>query len=263
MLIWVTRSCTIVQVNSVRRDVHLEYGLCFNIVKNINYFQEVEMIADKQQIAELMNLTSGDKKHDPSAHSTMGILSVLYNCILHYDAADPQNEDRDRFIMSKGHGPLALYAILAQKGFFSADELKKFLQWDGILGGHPDRNKVPGVEASTGSLGHGFPMGIGVALALRAKGIERRVYVLIGDGETNEGSIWEGVLLAGDLGLSNLTAILIDNRSSTRNLGDITVKFEDFGWQAHMVDGRDEHDLEGALASPAADRPSLVVAEVL
>ncbi len=220
------------------------------------------MITDKQTLADLMNLTSGDKKHDPSAYSTMAVLSVLYDRILRYDVNEPRSEDRDRFIMSKGHGTLALYAKLAQKGFFPANELKRFLQWDSILGGHPDRNKVPGVEASTGSLGHGFPMAIGVALALKAKQIERRVYVLIGDGETNEGSVWEAVLLAGNLGLANLTAILINNYSSTRNLGDIAAKFEMFGWHAVTVNGRHEPAIEKALASPANDQPSLVVAEV-
>ncbi|MCB0145449.1 MAG: hypothetical protein KDE50_36535, partial [Caldilineaceae bacterium] len=135
--------------------------------------------------------------------------------------------------------------------------------WDGILGGHPDRKRVPGVEASTGSLGHGFPMAIGVALGLKAKGNQRRVYVLIGDGESNEGSVWEAALLAGNLGLANLTAILIDNRSSTRNLGNIAAKFEAFGWRAATVDGRDEDALEKVLAAPASDRPSFVAAEVL
>jgi len=221
------------------------------------------MATDKKQLASLMNLTSGDRKHDPSAYSTLGVLSVLYDRILNYDAADPQSEDRDRFIMSKGHGPLVLYAILAQKGFFPASELTKFLEWEGILGGHPDRKRVPGVEASTGSLGHGFPMAIGVALGLKAKGIDRRVYVLIGDGEANEGSVWEAVLLAGNLGLSNLTAILIDNRSSSRDLGDIPTKFKTFGWEAEIVDGRNEDAIANALSSPAVDRPSLVVAEVL
>jgi transketolase len=218
---------------------------------------------DKEQLADLINLASGDEKHDPSAYSTVGVLSVLYNSILHYDVAYPKSEDRDRFIMSKGHGPLALYAILAQKGFFPASELRNFLEWEGILGGHPDRNRVPGVEASTGSLGHGFPMAIGVALGLKAKRIERRVYVLIGDGEANEGSVWEAALLAGNLGLSNLTAILVDNRSSTRDLGNIAAKFETFGWEARTVNGRDEAAIEDALQSPAADRPSLLVAEVL
>lgn len=221
------------------------------------------MASDKAQLAQLMGMTSGDRKHDPSAYSTLGVLSVLYDRILRYDVTNPRSEDRDRFILSKGHGPLVLYAILAQKGFFPVAELVRFLAWNGILGGHPDRNRVPGIEASTGSLGHGFPMAIGVALALKAKGIDRRVYVLIGDGESNEGSVWEAALLAGDLRLANLTAILIDNRSSSRHLGDIAAKYRAFGWEAVTVDGRDEDAIEEALASPAADRPSLVVAEVL
>lgn len=221
------------------------------------------MVTNQEQLAALMSLTDGDKKHDPSAHSTTAVLSALYNHILHYDPANPKSEDRDRFIMSKGHGPLALYAIMAHKGFFPAAELTKFLQWDGILGGHPDRNRVPGVEASTGSLGHGFPMAIGVALGLKAKKNQRRVYVLIGDGESNEGSVWEAALLAGNLALANLTAILIDNRSSTRHLGDVAAKFRLFGWQAETVNGRSEPALTQALSTPASDRPSLVVAEVL
>jgi transketolase len=221
------------------------------------------MATAREQLADLMALASGDEKHEPSAYSTLEVLWVLYDRVLRYDPSDPGREDRDRFVLSKGHGPLALYAILALKGFFPAGELERFLQWDGILGGHPDRNRVPGVETSTGSLGHGFPMAVGVALALKAKSIDRRVYVLIGDGEANEGSVWEAVLLAGDLGLANLTAILIDNRSSTRDLGEISAKFEAFGWDAQVVDGRDEDAIENALSSPAADRPSLVVAEVL
>jgi len=219
--------------------------------------------SDKEQLMTLMNLAPGDEKHEPSAYATLNVLSVLYDSILNYDAANPLSDDRDRFIMSKGHGPLVLYAILAQKGFFPPSELTKFMAWEGILGGHPDRLRVPGIEASTGSLGHGLPMAIGVALGLRAKGISRRVYVLIGDGEANEGSIWEAVLLAGDIGLASLTTILIDNRSSSRDLGNIAAKFKTFGWDAKTVDGRDEAAIAAALASPAADRPSLVVAEVL
>jgi transketolase len=216
----------------------------------------------QQQLAKLMALATGDEKHDPSAHSTLEVLWALYDRVLKYHPADPRRDDRDRFIMSKGHGPLALYAILAHKGFFPPAELCRFMQWDGILGGHPDRNQVPGIEASTGSLGHGFPMAVGVALGVKAKGQGSRVYVLIGDGESNEGSVWEAALLAGDLALANLTAILIDNRSSTRNLGDIGAKFQAFGWQVQAVDGRDVDAIEHALKTPSTTHPSLLIAEV-
>ncbi len=207
-------------------------------------------------------MATGDEKHDPSAHSTLDILWVLYDRVLRFDPRDPRREDRDRFLMSKGHGPVALFAILAHKGFFPAEEMARFESWDGILGGHPDRNRVPGVEISTGSLGHGFPMAVGVALALRAKGIDRRVFVLIGDGEANEGSVWETALLAGSLELPHLRGILVDNRSSTRPLGDVAAKFAAFGWATQTVDGRDHEALYHAFTTPDPIRPKMVVAEI-
>jgi len=165
-------------------------------------------------------------------------------------------------LMSKGHGPIALFAILADKGFFPVEELSRFETWQGILGGHPDRARVPGIEISTGSLGHGFPMAVGVALALKAKGNSRRVFVLIGDGESNEGSVWETALLAGSLELPRLTAILIDNGSSTRPLGNVAAKFAAFGWSARTVDGRDHDALYAGLTATDPARPTMVVAEI-
>jgi len=182
--------------------------------------------------------------------------------VMHFDPANPQWEERDRFILSKGHGPLAFYAVLVQHGFFSAEELERFLTWDGILGGHPDRNRVPGVEASTGSLGHGLPMAVGVAYALRARGAdEQRVFVLTGDAELNEGSNWEAILHAGSVGLSNLTLIVVDNRSSTVELGDIAAKLSAFAWDAVSVDGRDREALRAAYER-RADMPTAIVAVV-
>src|SRR4249920_2921592 len=131
--------------------------------------------------ASLARMT-GDEKHDESSTSTLDALWVLYDRVLHVDPANPTDPDRDRFILSKGHGPAAFYAVLAAKGFFPEDELDGFLTWGSGLGSHPDRRQVPGVEASTGSLGHGLPLAVGVALALRAKGrTDRRVVVLCGD----------------------------------------------------------------------------------
>jgi len=166
---------------------------------------------------------------DESAHSTLDVLWVLYDRILRYDPKNPRSEDRDRFVLSKGHGPEALYAILAAKGFFPIASLKTFMAWESILGSHPDRNQVPGIEASTGSLGHGLSMAVGMALALRLKKSERRVFALIGDGECNEGSIWEAILLAGSRQLSNLTCIAMNNHSSSLELGDLAAKFAAFG----------------------------------
>jgi transketolase len=210
---------------------------------------------------DLIARARGDEKHDASSYSTLEAIDVLYE-VMHFDPANPQWEGRDRFILSKGHGPLAFYAVLVQHGFFSAEELERFLTWDGILGGHPDRNRVPGVEASTGSLGHGLPMAVGVAYALRARGAdEQRVFVLTGDAELNEGSNWEAILHAGSVGLSNLTLIVIDNRSSTVELGDIAAKLAAFAWDAVSVDGRDREALRAAYER-RADMPTAIVAVV-
>jgi transketolase len=215
-----------------------------------------------QPMLRLLAGTHGDDKHDPSALSILDVVWVLYQRVLRHDPANPRSEARDRFLVSKGHGPIALYAVLADRGFFPAGELAHFLEFDGRLGGHPDRNLVPGIEASTGSLGHGFPMATGVALALQAKGSDRRVFVLIGDGEANEGSVWETALLAGSLHLPNLTGILINNHSSTRPLGDVAAKFSAFGWAATTINGRDHVAIEAALRAQDMTRPSMVVAEV-
>ncbi len=219
------------------------------------------MNADLSHIRRIMALATGDEKHDSSAHSTLDVLWVLYDRILRYDPRNPRSEERDRFILSKGHGPVAFYAILADKGFFPSSALSSFERWDGILGGHPDRNQVPGVEVSTGSLGHGLPMAVGVAMGLRAKKSDRRVFALVGDGECNEGSIWEAILLAGNLHLPNLTCIAINNHSSTANLGDLTAKFAAFGWHATTINGRDHDQIYAALSQPDPERPTAIIAE--
>lgn len=220
------------------------------------------MQTDLTAVKKLMALATGDEKHDVSAHSTLDVLWVLYDRILHYDASNPRSEERDRFVLSKGHGPVAYYAILAAKGFFPPEALKGFETWDGFLGHHPDRNQVPGVEASTGSLGHGLPMAVGIALALRAKKSDRRVFVLVGDGECNEGSIWEAILLAGNRHLANLTCIVINNHSSSLSLGDLAQKFAAFNWSATTINGRSHPDIEQALAHHDSQRPTVVIAEI-
>ena len=210
-----------------------------------------------------MARATGDEKHEESSTSTLDALWVLYEKILRVDPANPDAEDRDRFILSKGHGPVALYAILAAKGFFPESWLDLFMEHGGMLGSHPDRTLVPGVEASTGSLGHGLAMAIGVAAGLRAKGaVDPRVVVLCGDAELNEGSNWEGVLLAPHLGLGNLTLLVIDNHSSTPDMSGWEARLGSFGWDVHVVDGHDHGALEAAFAIRHADRPAAVVADI-
>ncbi|HEY7668654.1 MAG TPA: thiamine pyrophosphate-dependent enzyme [Actinomycetota bacterium] len=215
------------------------------------------------EVRRLMTRATGDEKHDESSTSTLDALAVLYGRVLRIDPGDPSWPERDRFILSKGHGPVAYYAILAHLGFFPTGWLDDFLDWGGRLGSHPDRALVPGVEASTGSLGHGLPLAVGVALALRARELaEPRVVVLAGDAEMNEGSNWEAILLAPALGLANLTLLVIDNHSSSLPMAPWDEKLAAFGWSVRLVGGHDHDALERALSAQDVARPTAVVADI-
>jgi transketolase len=214
-------------------------------------------------VTTLMRQATGDEKHEESSTSTLDALWVLYDRILRVDPGDPTAEDRDRFILSKGHGPIALYAILAAKGFFPVAWLHAFMTHGGRLGSHPDRSQVPGVEASTGSLGHGLPIAAGVAMALRAKGLtEPRVFVLCGDAELNEGSNWEAILLAPQQHLGNLTLVVVDNHSSSPDMSPWRARLGAFGWDTDVVDGHDHAALEIAFRVRHVNRPTALVADV-
>ena len=218
---------------------------------------------DYQDLPGLLTLLTGDEKHDWSALSTLDVLWVLYDRVLRVDPGRPDDPEHDRFLLSKGHGPAAYYAVLAAKGFLDVDALRDFGGYDSPLGYHPDRLLVPGVEISSGSLGHGLPIAVGRALALDARDSGRaRVFCLVGDAELDEGSNWEAVQLAGRLGLSRLTAIVVDNRSSTYHWpGGVGARFELEGWSAARVDGRDHDAIERALQA-GGTAPHVVVAEV-
>jgi transketolase len=211
----------------------------------------------------LLTLLTGDEKHDRSALSTLDVLWVLYDRVLRVDAREPGDPDRDRFLLSKGHGPAAYYAVLAAKGFIDVDSLAGFGRFASRLGYHPDRVLVPGVEISSGSLGHGLPVAVGMTLALEAQERARpRVVCLVGDAELDEGSNWEAVQLAGRLALGRLTVAVVDNRSSTYHWpAGIERRFELEGWSSARVDGRDHDALEQALAR-SARQPHVVIAEV-
>jgi transketolase len=191
-------------------------------------------------------LEGGGRGHIGSSMSLIEILRVLYDDVLRYRPDEPAWAARDRFILSKGHGCLAQYALLADKGFFPTAELTRFCRRDSFLGGHPEAGKVPGVEASTGALGHGLPLGVGMALAARLKKSDHRVFVVMGDGETNEGSVWEAALSAGKHRLSNLVALVDYNKlqsyGPTREVCDMEPfvdKWRAFNFAATEVDGHD------------------------
>lgn len=214
-------------------------------------------------LPRLLALMAGDEKHDGSATSTLDVIWVLYDRILNVTPQTVDDPDRDRFVLSKGHGPMAYYAVLAAKGFIGVEDLPSFGTYDSILGHHPDRMLVPGVEISSGSLGHGLAMSVGMALGLRALGSAARVFCLVGDAELDEGSNHEAIAYAARASLGRLTVVAIDNASSTHGWpGGIAARFEVEGWATATVDGRDRDALESALARPADQRPSAIVAVV-
>ena len=215
-------------------------------------------------IERLLTLMTGDEKHDPASYSTLDVLRVLYERLLDVSPETVDDSRRDRFLLSKGHGPMAYYAVLCDRGFIPESWLREWGSFDSPLGYHPDRNLVPGVEISSGSLGHGLPLGVGTALGLRAQGICSRVVVLVGDAELDEGSNHEALELAPALGLDTLTVVVVDNRSTSYVVpGRIAERFSTEGWQVTTVDGRDHDALEKALSERGLGVPNAVVATVL
>lgn len=225
------------------------------------------------ELRRLMALMTGDEKHDAAATSTLDVLHVLYDRVLHVDPTQPEDPLRDRFLLSKGHGPMAFYAVLAAHGFLDPSELVDWTGPGSRLGHHPDRTLAPGVEIGSGSLGHGLPLAVGTAVGLRARRITRsdgppRVVALVGDAELDEGSNHEAIAYAGRRGLANLTAVVVDNDSATHgwpsvwNETGIAERFLVEGWRALTVDGRDHDAIEVALSAAHDDRPLAVVARV-
>jgi transketolase len=214
-------------------------------------------------IPRLMSLMTGDEKHSFAATSTLDVIRVLYERVLDVSPETIGDERRDRFYLSKGHGPMAYYAVLADRGFFPESWLSEWGSFDSPLGFHPDRNLVPGVEISSGSLGHGLPLAVGTALGLRAQGIGSRVVVLVGDAELDEGSNHEALELAAALSLDALTVVVVDNRSSSYAVpGRIADRFAAEGWHTVSIGGRDHDALEKALSHRPVGQPNVVVAHV-
>ena len=212
-------------------------------------------------------LKGGGRGHIGTSLSLVEMLRVLFDRVLRYDAKNPKWPGRDRFILSKGHGCITLYVLLQEKGFFPEDELWKFCRFDGILGGHPDP-KVPGIEVSTGSLGHGLPIAVGMAVAAKRRGDSHRVIAVLGDGECDEGSVWEAAMSAAKHRLDNLAAIVDYNKQqsygSTHEVLDLepfAAKWEAFGFATREVDGHDVNALEQVFAAMPFEsgRPSAVI----
>ncbi len=201
--------------------------------------------------------------------SVTDILTTLFFAVLKLDPARPQAPQRDRFILSKGHCAAALYSTLALRGFFPTEMLKTFAQPLSVLNGHPNR-KVPGVEANTGPLGHGLPIGVGAAIAAKLAKASWRVFVVVGDGELQEGSNWEAAMCAGHRRLDNLTAIVDRNRlqqgartEDTNQLEPLADRWRAFGWDVLVRDGHDHSALYEAFVSARDGRPRCVIANTI
>ncbi|SDG38784.1 transketolase [Roseospirillum parvum] len=215
----------------------------------------------------MRGLLAADRGHVGSTLSLIEILRVLYDRIMRHDPAHPEWPDRDRFILSKGHGCLALYAILADHGYFPPADLDTFCRKDSPFGGHPPCHGIPGVEAATGALGHGLSLGIGRARALKLAGSTSRVFVVCGDGEINEGAIWEGAMSAGRTGLDNLWVLIDYNKvqsygptAEVLDLEPLADKWASFGFTVDEVDGHDCAALEQVLSRPPnIGRPSALI----
>ena len=217
-------------------------------------------------------LEGGGRGHLGPALSLLEIVRALYDSVLNHDPSNPLLVSRDRFVLSKGHGCLGLFTVLADHGYFPISELRGFCGFESNLGGHPERATWPGIEFSTGALGHGLSVGIGIAMASRLRNEKWRTFVLLGDGELNEGSVWEGAMHASQHQLGALTVIVDFNRmqasgdiDSIVSLAPLAAKWEAFGFEVTEVNGHDVEQLEDVLGNSINPhgKPRVVIAHTV
>ena len=236
-------------------------------------YLEDKALGIRKKIIELTVLGGAGGSHVGGSLSETDILVALYHHILKYDPKNPSWPERDRFILSKGHGALGLYPVLADVGYFSEELFSTFHLLDSPFGWHPDMKKLLGIEMSTGSLGHGLSVAIGVALSARLEGAEWRTYCLLGDGELDEGTVWEAAMSAAHYKLGNLIAIVDRNGLSLDGpteevmaLNPLKAKWEAFGWNGIEIDGHNMQQLVDTLESlppPSSSKPMAIIANTV
>ncbi len=235
----------------------------------IKELKKYSAILRKHIIGQVYNAQSG---HPGGSLSCTDIVTVLYFNVMKIDPKNPQWEDRDRFVLSKGHCSPALYAALAEKGFFPKEELPKFRRVDSFLEGHPSMRYVPGVDMSTGSLGQGISAAVGMAIAGKLDNKDRNVYALIGDGEIQEGQVWEALMAAAHYKLDNLIVFLDHNHlqidgkiSDVMSPEPVEEKFKAFGWKVIIINGHDHLQIIEAIdeAKKSKEKPTMIVAETI
>lgn len=228
--------------------------------------------ACKVRMGVIEGTTEAKSGHPGGSLSAADIITYLYFCEMNVDPKNPKKADRDRFVLSKGHCAPALYSVLALKGFFDFGEIKNLRKIGGMLQGHPDMNKIPGIDMSTGSLGQGISAAAGMALSAKASGDSYRVYTLLGDGEIEEGQVWEAAMFASHKKLDNLIAFVDNNDLQIDgNIEDVNSpkpidkKFEAFGWAVFEIDGHDFDQIEDAVkkAKQVKGKPSVIIAKTV
>ena len=238
-------------------------------MSDINFLQTKSTDLRKDIVKMICKSKSG---HPGGSLSVIDILTALYYDVMNIDVANPKKEDRDRFVLSKGHAAPALYAVLADKGYFDKGLLETLRQYGSILQGHPDMKKISGVEISTGSLGQGLSVANGMALASRLQNIPYRVYVAMGDGELQEGQVWEAAMTSAQYKLDNLTAFVdynnlqIDgNVSDIMDVASVEDKFKAFGWNVLTIDGHNFQEILDAVekAKECKGKPTMIVANTV
>lgn len=243
--------------------------MVFKKIKDVRQLQKIANIIRKD-IIEMIGI--GHRGHFGGSLSAADLVTALYFYQMNHDPQQPKWKERDRFVLSKGHAAPVQYAALAECGYFSKTEFTSFKKIGGMLQGHPDMQKTPGVEANTGSLGQGLSLGIGMALGLRKDKLSSRVYVIMGDGELGEGQVWEAATVAPHYKLGNLTAIIDRNKIQAMgftcdrvNQGDLAAKWRAFGWEVFETNG---HDMSSVLATLDETNmvkgiPSVIIADTI
>ncbi len=231
----------------------------------------LNVFANKARLLALEGIFSAQSGHPGGSLSICDILSVLYNKIMNIDPQNPDKADRDRFVLSKGHACPALYATLALKGYFSTELLKTLRKPDSILQGHPDMKHIPGVDMSTGSLGQGISAACGMALSAKLSGEAFRVYAICGDGEIQEGQVWEAAMFAAHYNLNNLCAVIDYNGlqidgdvHKVMSPAPVDEKFKAFGWNVIVIDGHNYDEIEEAFnKAKSSDKPTAIIAKTV
>lgn len=231
---------------------------------------ELQRLALQIRIGIVEQIKARGFGHIGGSFSIADALAVLYGAVMRYDPANPRWPERDKLVCSKGHAGPAVYATLALRGFFPYEQLKTLNQPGTSLPSHCDRNKTPGVDMTTGSLGQGTSLAVGMALGDRLQGRGSRTYVIVGDGESDEGQVWEAAMFTAAKGLTNLTWLVDDNKKQldgcTKDIlpiFDLAEKFRAFGFDAVRVDGNDVEQVFGALTAPVSDRPRAIILDTV